>query len=123
MRVDESPDAYVADLQRLSTMAGHKADDDKDPMIIEQLIKGLPVEFARELRLTMAGKELGVTGCLDVVRALKAATSDHLTRVRGDVVVAAATTDEAGVFQLWRSWPQGVAVPESEEIWSQEWCW
>ena len=98
MRVDESPDAYVADLQRLSTMAGHKADDDKDPMIIEQLIKGLPVEFARELRLTMAGKELSVTGCLDVVRALKAATSDHLTRVRGDVVVAAATTDEQACF-------------------------
>ena len=40
-------------------------------MIVEQLLKGLPVDFARQLRLTSAGAELSVSQCVDKVRALR----------------------------------------------------
>ena len=72
LRVDESPDAYVADLQRLLELSGHQsADADKDPVIVEQLLKGSPVDLARQLRLTTAGAELSVSLCVDKVRALR----------------------------------------------------
>ena len=71
LRVDESLDAYVTDLQRLLELSGHQsADADKDPVIVEELLKGLPVDFARQLRLTSAGAELSVSQCVDKVRAL-----------------------------------------------------
>ena len=38
LREDESADAYVADLQRLATLAGHDATDDKDPMLVIYLL-------------------------------------------------------------------------------------
>ena len=60
--MDEAVDAYIADLQRLAGLAGHDASDDKDPMLVEQLVCGLPAEFQRELRLAMAGKEYSVSG-------------------------------------------------------------
>ncbi|XP_065189613.1 uncharacterized protein LOC135820225 [Sycon ciliatum] len=89
LRIDESPDAYVADLQRLYTLAGHAADDDKDALLIEQMIAGLSSQYARELRFTMAGKELSLSGCLDVVRALRSANADDACG-RSEVVAVTA---------------------------------
>ena len=49
LRIDEAPDAYTADLQRLLKLSGHAvADDDadKDPVVVEQVLAGLLLEFA-----------------------------------------------------------------------------
>ena len=46
-------------------------DSDEDPMLIEQLIAGLPHVYSKELRLSMAGKKHTVSGCLDMIRALQ----------------------------------------------------
>ena len=73
LRIDESPDAYAADLQRLLKLSGHAvADDDadKDPVEVEQLLAGLPLEFARQLRMAFAGQEPSVSGCGERVHAL-----------------------------------------------------
>ena len=87
LREDESPDAYVADLQMLAALSGHMVEDsDEDPMLIEQLIAGLPHVYSKELRLSMAGKKHTVSGCLDMTRALRTA-STHAPEVQ----VAAAT--------------------------------
>ena len=51
--MDESPDAYVADLQRLLELSGHQVDGDTDAVIVEQVIAGLPAEHARQLRMTL----------------------------------------------------------------------
>lgn len=51
--VDESPDAYVTDLQHLAALSGNQSTEpDKDAMMIKQLEAGLPSRFACELRLT-----------------------------------------------------------------------
>ena len=55
--MDESVDAYVADLQRLASLCGHAVTGDDDAMVVAQLVSGLPSTFARELRLVMAGKD------------------------------------------------------------------
>ena len=56
LKEDESPDAYVADFQTLAALSGHNVDDDEGPMLIEQLMAGLPQEYAKEFRLSMAIK-------------------------------------------------------------------
>ena len=95
LRIDESPDAYVADLQRLANLSGHTVTGDKDAMIIEQLLAGLPGDYARELRLATAGKERTVSGCLDLIRELKAADCDSRTH-RAGVVAAASAVPQSG---------------------------
>ena len=61
-RIDESIEVYLADLRRLLWMAGHKiADDGKDPMLLEQFLVGLPVHYARQLRLSIAASTDGLT--------------------------------------------------------------
>ena len=60
-RVDESIEAYLADLRRLLRMAGHKiADDGKDPMLLEQFLVGLPAHYAGQLRLSIAASTDGL---------------------------------------------------------------
>ena len=76
LRVDESPDAYVADLKRLLGLSGHKVSGDKDPVLFEQLLAGLTPEYSRQIRLTAAGKELKVSDCLESIRALRATEGD-----------------------------------------------
>ena len=65
LRLDETPDEYVADLRRLLTLAGYTATDedkdtatdkDKDAIVVEQTLAGLPKNYAKELRLSFAGK-------------------------------------------------------------------
>ena len=89
MKADESPDAYVADLERLLAISGHSSGGDagKDPVLIEQLLTGLPGNFAKEIRLSLAGQELTVSACLQRVHALRNAESD--SRPRQGVVGAA----------------------------------
>ena len=74
--MDESPDAYVADLQRLLELSGHfKTDGDCDAVLIEQMLVGLPHEFEKDIRLSFAGSELSVADCVERIRALKAVRS------------------------------------------------
>ena len=89
-RMDESVDAYVADLQRLASLCGHAVTGDDDAMVVVQLVSGLPSTFARELRLAMAGKDLKISACLDVIRALRSASTDIENQRVTSVSAAAA---------------------------------
>ena len=70
LRVDESVDAFVADLRRLLTLSGHNDVGEKDSVIIEQMLAGLPQGMAIQVRLAFAGKEMTVSGCSDAIRAI-----------------------------------------------------
>ena len=83
LRQDESVDAFAADLRRLLSLAGHNDEGDKDAVVIEQMLAGVPVEVSQQVRLSFAGKDLTVSGCSDAVRALMAAAP-------GAVVAAAS---------------------------------
>ena len=64
LRVDETPGEYVADLRRLLALAGYATpNDDKDAIVVEQLLSGLPKKYTKELRLSCAEKEKTVSGC------------------------------------------------------------
>lgn len=61
-RVDESVDAYLADLRRLMRISGHKEDSGgKDPMLVEQFLVGMPKQLADQLRLSNAATATGLT--------------------------------------------------------------
>ena len=75
LKPDESPDAFVADLRRLLESSGHKVKDNKDAVMIAQLLAGLPRDISSQVRLAFAGKEMTISGCLDAVRALSATMS------------------------------------------------
>ena len=78
LRVDESVDSYVADLQRFAALSGHKpgGDTSKDPIVIEQLFAVLLPEFGRQLRMSLAGQEMTIPACLQRVRGLRACETD-----------------------------------------------
>ena len=76
LREDESADAYVADLKRLLALSGHPVKDSKDQILVEQLIRGLPVDFGRQVRLALAGKEAEVVVIVDQIRTLRACEAD-----------------------------------------------
>eukprot|EP00117_Sycon_ciliatum_P014551 scpid110563/ scgid14765/ len=76
-------------LQRLYALSGRVNADHKDSLPAEQAISGLSNQYAPELRLTMAGTDLTVSGCLEIVRALRSAERDASSNT--DVVAAAAT--------------------------------
>ena len=89
MRVDEMPDVFVADLRRLLELAGHvPTDDDRDPVLLEQFLHGLPAEFEKELRLSSAGQSMKISACVEKVRALSACTA---RRSGGGFVAATAS--------------------------------
>eukprot|EP00117_Sycon_ciliatum_P035652 scpid56123/ scgid26977/ len=92
LKVDDSADAYVADLQRLAGLSGHNVTGSEDAMILEQLVYGLSPEFAREVRLSMASKKMTVRGCLDGVRALQSAIADCPVTQSSSGISAAATS-------------------------------
>ena len=57
---------------------------------MEQFIAGLPTDFARQLRLSMAGKKLAFSNCMKHVRVLRATSQDVRALVGiGETVVAA----------------------------------
>ena len=76
LKVDESVDAFVADLQRLLGRSGHMLSGDKDAVVIEQLIASLPSDFSKQLRMSLAGKELMISACVEQVRALRSSAAD-----------------------------------------------
>ncbi|XP_065189595.1 uncharacterized protein LOC135820209 [Sycon ciliatum] len=100
LRVDESVDAYVADLQRYAALSGHKPGGtaSKDPILIEQLIAGLQPEFGRQLRMSLAGQELTIPACLERVRALRASETDarYTSRFSQSVSASASTSSYSG---------------------------
>ncbi|XP_065190928.1 uncharacterized protein LOC135821857 [Sycon ciliatum] len=100
LRVDESVDAYVADLQRYAALSGHKPGGtaSKDPIVIEQLIAGLQPEFGRQLRMSLAGQELTIPACLERVRALRASETDarYTSRFSQSVSASASTSSYSG---------------------------
>ena len=61
-RADETVDVYLSDLRRLLRISGHEvADSGKDPMLLEQFLVGLPLQYASQLRLSMAASLEGLT--------------------------------------------------------------
>ena len=71
LRGGESVDAYVADLKRMLTASGHKlAVDDKDPMLVEQLIRGLPRDYAREIRIQCSSADKTISEIVQRIRAM-----------------------------------------------------
>ena len=68
LRLDESVDAFAGDLRRLLTLAGHKDGGEKDAVVIEQILAGIPVHLSQQVRLSVAGKELTVRNCTDAIR-------------------------------------------------------
>ena len=94
LKVDESADPYVTDLQRLAGLSGHNVTGDEDAMILEHLIYGLLPEVARELRLSMVSKKMTVRGCLDVVRAVQSAIADCQVTQSSSGISAAATSGD-----------------------------
>ena len=91
LRVDESIDAYAADLQRLLALSGHESagDADKDPVVVEQFLAGLPKDFSRQVRLSIVGGEASVTNCTERVRALRLSESAVGRGADGNSVAAA----------------------------------
>ena len=76
-RLDESPDAYMADVQRLLNLLDHEAmDEDTDPVLIEQFLVGLPSTFAKDMRMSWAREQLKVSACLTKLHALHSASAD-----------------------------------------------
>ena len=67
-------------------------------MLIVQLIAGLPHVYSKELRLSMAGKKNTVSGCLDMIRALRTAS---IAMHAPEVQVAAATPSSRSTIQGW----------------------
>ena len=108
LRVDETPDEYVVDLRRLLALAGYATpNDDKDAVVVEQLLSGLPKHYAKELRLSCAGKETTVSGCLELVRALREGDGDsHAGQAM--IAAAAAAAGSGGGNGPIRSFPSGV---------------
>ena len=71
LKCDESTDAFVADLKRLVELSGHQVTDDKDPVVVQQFLKGLPGDYSRQVRLSLVGKDMTISDCVAIVRALR----------------------------------------------------
>ena len=71
LRNGEAADGYVADLKYLLGLAGHEVKDEKDPVLLEQVIRGLPPSMAKDVRLQCAGKTLSVPDVTEQIRALQ----------------------------------------------------
>ena len=74
-------------------------------IVVEQLLSGLPTNYAKELRLSCAGKEKTVSGCLELVRALREGDGDSHA---GQTVIAAAAAGSGGGNGPVRSFQSGV---------------
>ena len=75
--LDESPGAYVADLQRLLSLSGHGAtDEDTDPVLIEQFLVGLPSILATDMQMSLAREQLKVSSCPTKLHALQSASAN-----------------------------------------------
>lgn len=90
--VGESVDAYAADLRRLLVASGQAVTaDGKSPVLIEQFIRGLPMDYARQARTN--GDSSTITKCVDYVRSL---ISAELPRSDGGSSAAAVAPPPGG---------------------------
>ena len=97
LRTDESVDTYVADLQRLLETAGHRvADAEKDRVLLEQFISGLSLEYARQVRMALAGKTPTLSQCMGIVRALQATESGAAATREPSVTAAVGAASGGG---------------------------
>ena len=87
--IGESIDVYAADLRRLLTAAGMKADG-KSPVLIEQFIRGLPSDWARQLRTN--GTTGDITKCVVYVRGLSSVEHVSTKSVHVSAAVTAGVT-------------------------------
>ena len=63
-------DAYAADLRPLLTASGQEVKDNgKSPVLIEQFVRGLPREFAKQIRTN--GNRSTISSCVAFVRDLR----------------------------------------------------
>ena len=94
-RVDESIEAYLVDLRRLLRMPGNKiADDGKDPMLLEQVLVGLPAHYAGQLCLSIAARTDGLT--IDAVaNQARALLTSGLVPSDGHGMVAAVASSSS----------------------------
>lgn len=76
LRQNESRDAYVTDLQRLTEFAGHKSTEDKDPMLVKQIIAGLPMTYSSERQISMSLRGCMVDSCLELMKVLRVASTE-----------------------------------------------
>lgn len=83
--------SYVADLQKLVGLAGHKLTNDKDPMLVEQIIAGLRTSYSSELQMSMSSRECMVDSCLELINVLRALSND-MQMLSNPVEGIAATT-------------------------------
>ena len=83
----ESVDEYAAELKRLLKSSGHNIADDKDPMLLEQFVGGLPRDFAREVRIQCSSGSMTLT---DMIKRVRAMSVDDTISVSGGKSVAAA---------------------------------
>ncbi|XP_065177095.1 uncharacterized protein LOC135806835 [Sycon ciliatum] len=93
LRDDEPVDTYVTDLKRLLALSGHTCADDKDMVLLEQLLDGLSLDYGRQVRMASMESDLTVTKCVAKVRALR--STDDSCRKRASVsgAVAAAAPE------------------------------
>ena len=93
LRTDETVDVYMADLRRLLRCSGH-TEVSEDPVLKQQFLSGLPVEFAGQICLQNAASSLKICQCADQVKALRSA--QRVTRQFPSSVSAAASSSNKG---------------------------
>ena len=96
LKCDESVEAFIADLKRLSELSGHKVTGDDDSVIIQQFLSGLPADYGRQLRLNLAGKQATISECISLIHSLWLSDQDSSG---SSVSAAAAAPSSAGAGQ------------------------
>ena len=77
VRPDEAVEAFVAALRRFAQVTGQGFGDPyKDPMVVEQMVAGLPVAFIKEIKVGLAGQDLTVSAVSERVHALRTCERD-----------------------------------------------
>ena len=103
--MDETLDEYVADLQRLLALARYAPpNDDKDAIVVEELLSGLPKKYTNDLRLSCGGKEKTFSGSLELVHVLREGDGDSHA---GQTMIAAAASSGGGNWTV-RSFSPGL---------------
>lgn len=111
LRIDDTPDEYVADLLSLLLLSGH-ADGEIDAIVIEQLIVRLAKEFSKDVRTAFAGKKKTVSGCLELIRGLRAERGARLTHTPDGCCCYQFVVKKLDglVFPLWEAWPHSTPL-------------
>ena len=104
LRPDESVDTYIVDLQYLLELSGHPLNGEEDSVIIEQLLAGLPGDFAHQVTMSLAGKKLKIDECVEQIRAVRTSYEDsacshgNVAAVSGGTQVGARRSSSSTCF-------------------------